>query len=426
LLSCQEELIGETDPSILQSNESEMLYSSTLKDQLASKVAKNIAASLVDPGVVDFLRTKASERIDGDFNFLIELNRNESIGTSSKDINKRTRTFGSIIAGADLISKRTANVEDLLDSIARIHPLLQVYMPEFSDEIDFSTDQDYLVAFVPSFLQNDIVPAYDKEGNYFGLDANTPPTRPVIVISENERIMAIPKNQNESSRISEECPFLAEAIFENEQNTYYMRQDVLESNNTCIINGGGGGGGGGGTIGSGPGSGCERDSRVGKERFYRFKLKNMNIFDQIKDQWINGNLEIDVSITIAPLNGAPFTVTKAFYLNNSDLRNCGVFNCETQWRYESAEIITWTRSLYGDRMMFVWSEFDPGNTQTQNFSFSNNYKLPDGNTTTSNVSFSITTTDATDKLGSSVVEYCDGIGSDGFMYDTGSLFFQAQ
>lgn len=134
MLSCQEELIGETDPSVLQSTESEISYSSTLKDQLASKVAKNIATSLVHPGVVDFLRTKASERIDGDFNFLIELNRNESIGTSSKDINKRTRTFGSIIAGADPISKRTANVEDLLDSIARIHPLLQVYMPEFSDE----------------------------------------------------------------------------------------------------------------------------------------------------------------------------------------------------------------------------------------------------------------------------------------------------
>ena len=288
LFSCQEELVGDTDPSTQLAAESELSCSISLKDQLASRVAKNLAASLDDSGVVDFLRTKASEKIDGDFNFLIELNRNESIRTNSGDINKRTRTFGSIIAGTDFISKRAANAESLLDSIARIHPLLQVYMPELSSEIDFSTDQQYLVAFVPSAIQNDIVPAYDKDGNYFELDANSPPTRPVIMISENERIMAIPKSQIESSRIMEEYSLIAEAVFENELNAYYMRQDVFELNNACII------GGGGGTIGSGPGSGCEREGRVGKERFYRFKLKDMQTFDAVKDHWINGDLEIEV------------------------------------------------------------------------------------------------------------------------------------
>jgi hypothetical protein len=411
--------VGDTDPSILLKKVGEVSYTKTLKDQLAAKVAKNIAESVDDPEVINFLRTKATERLDGDYNFLIEFNRNESIGTNSRDINKRTRSFGSIIAGIELTSKRTENVEDLLDSIAKIHPLLQVYMPELSDEIDFSQDQDYLVAFVPSAIQNDIVPAYDKDGNYFELNANDPPTRPVIVISENERILAFPKNQNVSSRILD-CPIIAEAVFENEQNIYYLREDVLESNNICVI------GGGGGTIGTGPGSGCERDNRTSKEKFYRFKLKSMTIFDQIKDQWISGDLEFEVTVTIAPLNGTPFPVTKVFYLNNSDVRDCGVFKCNPEWVYQSAEIITWNRSIYGDRMMYVWSEYDPGTTQTQNFSFSNSYKLGDGNTTTNNASFSITTTDATDKLGSSVVEYCDGIGSDGFLYDTGSLVFQAQ
>ncbi len=227
-----------------------------------------------------------------------------------------------------------------------------------------------------------------------------------------------------SGRVLEECPFLAEAVFENEQNTYYMREDVLESNNTCIINGGGGGGGG--TIGSGPGSGCERESRVGKERLYRFKLKDMQTFDRIKDNWINGDLEMEVSITVAPLNGAPFSITKVFYLNNSDVRDCGVFNCNTEWVYDDAEIITWNRSLYGENMHFAWSEYDPGTTTTRSSSFTNTYKIDANNSITSNISFSRATTDATDNLGESVVEYCDGIGTDGFTYSTSGLFFQVQ
>ncbi|GMQ29126.1 hypothetical protein [Algoriphagus confluentis] len=418
LISCHEDLLGDTDPSTQLPTESNLPYSTSLKNQLASRVAKNLAASLDDSGVIDFLRTKANEKIDGDFNFLIEQNRNESVGINSGDLNKRARTFGLIISGKDLNSKRATNAENLLDSIARIHPLLQVYMPELSGEIDFSSDQDYLVAYVPIDMKNDIIPAYDKQGNYFELDANNPPARPVIVISENERLMAIPKNPIETKRILEDCPLLAEAVFENELNTYYMRQDVLESNNACII------GGGGGPIGSGPSIGCERENRPGKERLYRFKLKDMNTFDAVKDQWINGDLEIELAITVAPLNGNPFSITKTFYLDNSDVRDCGIFTCDTEWVYDNAEIITWNRSLYGENMFFAWTEYDPGTTITRNYSFSNTYKIDANNSVTSNVSYSRTITDGTDDLGESVVEYCDEIGTDGFTYSTSGIFFQ--
>ena len=103
-----------------------------------------------------------------------------------------------------------------------------------------------------------------------------------------------------------------------------------------------------------------------------------------------------------------------------------MFNCNTQWRYENAEVITWDRELYGEKMFYVWSEYDPGTSTTKTYSFSNSYKGTDGSNQTSNVSFSETTTDKTDELGQSIVEYCDGIGSDGFQYNTGSLYFQIQ
>jgi hypothetical protein len=153
----------------------------------------------------------------------------------------------------------------------------------------------------------------------------------------------------------------------------------------------------------------------------------MDIFHEIKDQWINGDLEMEVNIAIAPLNGTPFVITKIFYLNNSDVRDCGLFNCNTQWRYENPEIITWNPALYGERMEYVWSEYDPGTTQTQNFAFSNTWEIEAGPDITNTVNYSITTTDETDRLGSSIVEYCDTIGiNDGFIYNTGTLSFQLQ
>ena len=78
-------------------------------------------------------------------------------------------------------------------------------------------------------------------------------------------------------------------------------------------------------------------------------------------------------------------------------------------------------------MSYVWSEWDPGLTRTQNFSFSNSWEISAGQAITNTVNFSITTTDETDRLGSSIVEYCNTIGTnDGFIYNTGSLSFQLQ
>lgn len=103
-----------------------------------------------------------------------------------------------------------------------------------------------------------------------------------------------------------------------------------------------------------------------------------------------------------------------------------MFNCNTERVYDNAEIITWNRSLYGENMFYSWTEHDPGTTITRDFSFSNTYKIDANNSITNNISFSRATTDASDNLGESVVEYCDGIGADGFTYSTSGLLFQVQ
>jgi hypothetical protein len=72
LWSCQEEISGNPDPHLLAETEKVKLVRSTVKDVLASKVAKNIAASMGDSEVLFFMTKKADEQFDDDFNFLIE------------------------------------------------------------------------------------------------------------------------------------------------------------------------------------------------------------------------------------------------------------------------------------------------------------------------------------------------------------------
>ena len=219
--ACQDEFSESSDPNLVAFNtENGLVKANSVKDNLALKVAKNMAANISNPALIEFLNAKASEQFDGDNNFLIEVNRNEPLTSEVKDMNKRAITFGSILTGGEDVAMRTTeNVENLLDSIAAYYPLMQVYLYGFPEDVSLLNDEEYLVAFVPSNIQNDVVPAYDKRGNYLELSANEPPASPVIVISENERVLAFPKNQGESNRVLS-CPVMAEAIYENEDYIY--------------------------------------------------------------------------------------------------------------------------------------------------------------------------------------------------------------
>jgi hypothetical protein len=414
LWSCQEELTGNSDPPLQILAENELLKTSSLKDELASKVAKNIAASLQDPSVLDFMKEKTNLQFDGDFNFLIENTKDESLNTGFDDVNKRSRSFGSIVSGVNLSDKRVSGtVDGFLDSIARFHPLLQVFVPEFSEENFRIQGTDYLVAYIPRKIENEIIPAYDKDGNYHELSSTERPEIPVIVIKENERVTAIPKGNNASNRILD-CPILAEAIYENDYNSYYYTEDVYDSQNLCI---GGGGTGGGGPI---EGSSCDRNLNSGKDRLNRLKFNSMQDFRDV-NEWFDGGQEIEVTITFAISNGNISSLKKFWTGSDSDFKDCGLFNCNTQWFYlGNAEIVTWTLSTYGDAMLYVWIEKDPGDPIELSNTFSSTFPGTGGAPgSTFSTTVKQTITDEDDELGEAIVEYCDQTTGEGYEYNSG-------
>jgi hypothetical protein len=414
LWSCQEGLTGDSDPPLQILAENELLKTSSLKDELASKVAKNIAASLKDPSVLDFMNEKAKLQFDGDLNFLIENTKDESLNTGFDDVNKRSRSFGSIVSGVNLSDKRVSGtVDGFLDSIARFHPLLQVFVPEFSEENFRIQGTDYLVAYIPRKIENGIIPAYDKDGNYHELSSTERPEIPVIVIKENERVTAIPKGNNASNRVLD-CPILAEAIYENDYNSYYYTEDVYDSQNLCI---GGGGTGGGGPI---EGSSCDRNLNSGKDRLNRLKFNSMQDFRDV-NEWFDGGQEIEVTITFAISNGNISSLKKFWTGSDSDFKDCGLFNCNTQWFYlGNAEIVTWTLSTYGDAMLYVWIEKDPGDPIELSNTFSSTFPGTGGAPgSTFSTTVKQTITDEDDELGEAIVEYCDQTTGEGYEYNSG-------
>lgn len=406
LWSCQEELAGDVDPDRQAQLVQNQLQTNGIKDKLASKIAQNLAASLDNPLVLDFIKTKADEKFDGDFNFLIEATRDEALATSDADNNKRTTTFGAVVAGVDGSNKRSLeDANSMLDSLAAFYPLAQVFIPEFSSENFRTSGQDYLVAYIP-ISYDDVIPAYDKDGNLHELSSEVEPTVPVIVIKENERLTVIPKENNTSSRVLT-CPILADAVFSNTSNNYYNTGDVYDSQNLCIGDSGGG---------SGSGSSCDRDSNTSKDKVYRMKFNDMAALRHA-NEWFDGGQELELTITFAQPNGAITNAKKFWAGSDSDFKDCGVFNCNTQWFYlGDSEVVTWNESTYGNAMSYIWIEKDSGNTTEISSSFTTTFKLPNGGSSSTTIGAKASSTDESEELAVWIVEYCDSTTGNGYEY----------
>jgi hypothetical protein len=438
IASCQENK-DDVNP-INEIKEETNLIVNVVKDHLAAKVAQNLAKNLSSIEVRNFVKEKALDRFDGDYNFLIGVTKNHQIRVSE---NGRTSSlsFGDIIAGTNSNSASRTTSSLLLDSLSTYYPLLQVAIPNLtnSNVENWQTESETpLVAFVPSdYETSHIIPAYDLDGNYYELDATKEPDQLTIVISENERLMVFKKESNVTNGRSaqdypviDQCPIMQEAYFDDDLNRYYLRSSVYNEINKCIIArlpsfpprspGGPGGGTGGSTIT------CDRDRKSGKDRLHRMIFNTMKNYRDV-NEWFDGGQDIEVTIFFGQVNGAIVKVTKAFSGRDKNFKNCGIFKCYPEWfGLGNAEVVTWDKDIYGSAMLYSWVEKDGGSTVELNSSFSATFENDDGSKTTQTFSVKNTIQSQDDFMGESVVEYCDNTDGDGYTYNTGKIKFQVR
>lgn len=122
------------------------------------------------------------------------------------------------------------------------------------------------------------------------------------------------------------------------------------------------------------------------------------------------------------INGVPQTLEKLFVNNEHDYRYCGIFNCDPRWVNTLAEIVTWDKSVFGDRMNYSFFEYDgTGSTTETTVSF----PVKIGNTTLT-VSNKLSIKSQDFPIGQSEIEYCDNSQGEGYTYSAGSFEFQVR
>lgn len=195
---------SETDELSIDKNRPVLNNSENFTPQI---LAKRLAVSLKENEILrDFIRNEVSMQNDGDFEFLIVESMDKPVVSSekTKSVGGKIKTFGEYLLNNDILSTRSfeiSNISDILNDIRINNPLLQVAVPNIENanwESIVSGGEPFFVAFLPNdYNEGDDVMAYDQNGNEHMLDGKVEPKTPVIVISENERLIAVPINERE-------------------------------------------------------------------------------------------------------------------------------------------------------------------------------------------------------------------------------------
>lgn len=406
---------------------SSLLDSQTKKDQMARDFAEILSKSLKNPAVRSFVKNEASKKFDGDNNFIFQLTKDaqiENIGKSSGKIDQKS--FSQILmAEFNSAAGRTgADGNAFMKSLEENFPLMQISIPTLPTDSLSNWDTDSVIPLVAVITSNmgDEITAYDSEGDVHKLSVDTPPARLVIVVSENERVIAVEKGMKKSNSSSRSLCEEPIQLYSDDTHNYYYRSDYYDAINNCEIYSGGGGTSGG----TGPVT-CDRDTRNNKDELVGMKFASISDFN-FASQWFDGGLDIEVTATFASANGQISKVTKFISGPDRDFRNCPFpgFTCKPAWKGIHAEIVTWDKTIYGDAMHYFWVEKDPGSTTSYTTSFNTSIQDSNGATSTINSGLTFTITDGDDLLGEAIVEYCDKANNEGYEYSTGRIKFNVR
>jgi hypothetical protein len=182
----------------------------SVHDKMAVDLAKSVARSVDLEPVRKFLKDEAALRFDGDYDILLQEVRHKPVADLSAAGRGTSLTFGEVLFGAapDHAGRTAqgATGQTLLDSLGAMYPLMQIAIPELRSQTVEDWDvakQKPLVAVMPEDYQEGktkTLRAYDADGRVHMVDAENEPDKLVIVISHNERLIAVPRGSGPPDR----------------------------------------------------------------------------------------------------------------------------------------------------------------------------------------------------------------------------------
>ena len=413
------------------------------RNALYASAARNLASGLEDLNVRSFVRERVNEQFDGDYDFLVETSKYEQL-PASPGSRTESLTFGDVLFQSEpSASGRTA--DDLLSMIGELHPLMQVALPELAagDAESWDMEQEVpLVAFVPSDYdesnENATITAYDFEGNQYELSGREEPDRLVIVISDNESLIAFENPESDpNERSSEDYPSSYAACllnlppyYTNGRYSYYFKKDIYEYCDTSPSSPSNFPSSPGSRSGSRPSStpACDRERNNSRDRLLKARFTSKSAIRNVED-WVFGRPEMYVLITTAQNpHGSPVFGSQRKWIGKENwYHRKGLFRkLVIDTKSINIPIFTWDDDVYGDRMVYTWMEEDKTVFKI-NFDVEVKSTFNALNTNVANVTISghgsIDVFVGDDLSGHATVEYCNNTDGDGTRYVGGGVEF---
>ena len=305
-------------------------------DSLRSAFSQSVIQNIANPSFKSFVLNNASLRFDGDFNFLIVPAFNQ------------TKSFNSDFHIPPY----------LIDAIAKEDPLLQIYVlhPDL-----WTDDCPPLVIYLPEDFDDhatEFIDAHTPTGEIIQVKVkDTFDNTPVVVISRNERTVAVSSQMGETRSVDTAII----PIYESSYYSYYLQSDYYNStigdkaNNsitkatlleeTAAA-----------TLLGPPYSTCERIGIFpSKDYISKVRPTSKSSWSEIEPA-IMGDPELYFFVEFGNSLGGNLEVTKEKKYVGTGYKNRN----NIQWKEVNLEIIRWSLIDNGAKMRYEWWEDDGG------------------------------------------------------------------
>lgn len=195
-------LITNSEEKLTKQNLRETRESEDLSFEFAKLLQEKINEN---KETLNLIQNNTRKKIDGDYDFLVAslIEEKKQLENRSTEINLNNSLYKSLfIPNNDLYRSIKINSGyNLLESIAKNEPLLNIYMPEWGD---LSKYDDFLIVILPKNANDKNsykLSAYNKNGDLITLDSRKEPNIPYLVVGYNERFNISKNNGTRSSSI---------------------------------------------------------------------------------------------------------------------------------------------------------------------------------------------------------------------------------
>ncbi|MCF0075199.1 hypothetical protein LZD49_32250 [Dyadobacter sp. CY261] len=376
---------NEIDPGAMVANKT----NAQLKSEIQEDFAASLAKAMQEKEIRKLIKKASLEKLDGDFDVLYAYVKDRRVADG--------RTFTEVLS--------SYSGKALSGQWERHFPLLTIYIPElegFSAEDWNVSDQIPAVAiYDPKYSKEKVRILSQNEDPYEQL-IKIVPRLPVVVVKENERIVA--RLKTAPSQITNDLvqTMSTEEVFRDGENIFYhignpqskpRAHDRYASQNEVapmVINA------------YNYNAQYHRDwiyyhiapnlgYNSGTLANYTERLRGVKFADPYymqlfaEENWIEGQLEFHVHLLLLNRNGGIVTFPRTFSCQLSQLMSFNPTTGYTAIEYHpDVDFIGWNLYTYGSHYKYAIMEFDPGDLK-ESPGFVNSYfgsNFPSGNAST--------------------------------------------